>query len=206
MAMSYEYDVFLSYPQKAKTIEDWVLTKFKPLFEDYLGSELGSMPRIFVDQVHITPGESWPDSLRFALARSRCLIGVWTPLYFTSEWCCREFAVMLHRGRQLGLTSVDNPSGLAMPVCAWDGDSFPSCIENLQHLDCRPYVIIGECFEASSLFMEFQQRLRDWVPRVADIIRSVPEWREEWATTDWMDVPYQDLLIATPRINQPRMV
>lgn len=80
--MNYEHDVFLSYPRKGKIVEQWVLTRFKPMIEDYLANELGRIPRIFVDQIQISPGESWPDRLKFSLARSKCLIAVWTPLYF----------------------------------------------------------------------------------------------------------------------------
>ena len=203
--MGYEHEIFLSYPRKARIFEQWVLTRFKPFLEDYLGSELGYMPRVFVDQINIVPGESWPDRLRFALARSRCLVAIFTPLYFSSEWCCREFAAMRHRGQRLGLTSADNPTGLAIPVNLWDGDSFPSCVGDLHHLDCRPYMFVGKCFEDSDLFLEFQQKLQGWIPKVAGLVRNTPDWSQQWTTTDWLDVPYQELLIPTPKIGQPRM-
>ena len=113
---------------------------------------------------------------------------------------------MRHRSQKLGLMHADNPTGLAVPVNVWDGNSFPSCISHIHNLDCRRYIFTGKCFEDSDLFLDFQQTLQAWVPKVAGLIRNPPEWNSDWATPEWLEAPYEDLLIPPPRIGPPRMI
>src|SRR6266481_7597971 len=98
--MSYEFDVFLSY-RNEKPSGTWVHDHFLPYFRPALAEALVRPAEIFVDRTGIHSGQKWPARLKQALAHSRCLIGVWSPMYFRSEWCQCESAVMRHRESKL---------------------------------------------------------------------------------------------------------
>ncbi len=51
----------------------------------------------FVDSNSITPGAAWPDLLASALQSARVLISIYTPKYFTREYCGKEVQVFLER-------------------------------------------------------------------------------------------------------------
>ena len=113
--MAYQYDVFISYKSESK---DWVLKAFLPLFERHLQEALGGRkPSIFMDMQRIENGDAWRNTLRYALAHSRCVVAVLTPSYFHSEWCTKELSVMLHRAKQHGLLTKEIPGGLIAPLC-----------------------------------------------------------------------------------------
>ena len=85
--MSYRYDVFVSYGDIGRIHSGY--EGFLGKFSTYLAQELGRRPKIFIDDM-IEAGHSWPHALAYALARSRVLVALWTPLYFKSPWCISE--------------------------------------------------------------------------------------------------------------------
>jgi len=110
--MGYEYDAFVSY-KRGFPFGDWVHETFLPLFEPLLVNALNQpSAKVFVDTAEIRPGESWPISLKNALAHSRCLVAIWSPSYFHSESCKRELSVLLRRERQEGYRTLQKPNGL----------------------------------------------------------------------------------------------
>jgi hypothetical protein len=202
--MDYDYEIFLSYSRKT-CVAEWVKERFVPLFRDYLANDLGDEPRIFVDRDEIVPGDVWPERVKNALAKSKCLIAMWSPLYFSSEECCRELAVMYKRNVELGLASTMNPSGIIVPVNIRDGDSFPDLVRKFEWLDCKRFVRSGRCFLDSSLYLEFEEVLQDWTPSVARILDTSHRWREEWLSPEWLDVSFDEFLIRPATIRQPKM-
>jgi TIR domain len=99
--MDYEWDVFLSYLHERPS-GPWVNDHLLPYLIPQLGNALNQKARVFYDRTGIHSGQKWPARLKQTLCRSRCLVGIWSPLYFHSEWCLSECAVMLHRESQLG--------------------------------------------------------------------------------------------------------
>ena len=89
-ATGYEFDVFFSYKRHSLSA-DWT-RRVAALFNYYLSLEL-NVPeaRVFVDQESIELGDEWPEALQRALRRSKCLVCVWSPLYFQSDWCYSEW-------------------------------------------------------------------------------------------------------------------
>ena len=91
--MAYEYDVFLSYSRKPQYLQ-WVENTFLGLFEHYLAETLNVRKvRIFKDDREIASGQDWSNRIKSALARSKCMVSIYTPAYFNSEWCVKEFAI-----------------------------------------------------------------------------------------------------------------
>ncbi len=197
--MAYRHDVFLSYPHGF--IEDWVRDIFLPLFQWHIEGALGYAPNIFYDRAGIVTGDSWPLRLKQALACSRCLVAIWAPSYFNSEWCMRECSVMLDRERQLKYRTVKNPSGLILPVNVSDGDSFPGFAKTIQYFDCRDYAIVGAGFTKTKRYVEFQLKLKSWAPEVAEVIKRAPQWKSKWLNDKMIKIPS----IKVPSFKQPTL-
>ena len=53
----------------------------------------------FFDTAAIESGDEWPQTLAEALATSRICISLYSPTYFNSKWCGKEFQVFLDRRR-----------------------------------------------------------------------------------------------------------
>jgi hypothetical protein len=182
--VSYAHDVFLSY---AHCFEDWIEECFVPELTQYLSQELHPHASIFVDRTGIHTGDAWAARLKKELTQSRCIIAIWSPRYFHSEWCRYESSVMLYRERELGYRTVNKPEGLVFPVRAFDGDHFPEYARNIQWFDCRDYVRRAEVFKSSQRYLEFQDRMIAWVPQIAAAIRNAPQWRSDWLTDNWLN-------------------
>src|SRR3954453_6975833 len=91
-AMDYEWDIFVSYENDAQ-MGSWVVDHLTPFIRTFAGNAVGRQVSIFMDRDGIQTGDDWPLRLRRALATSRCMVAVWSPLYFVSEWCRKEAAV-----------------------------------------------------------------------------------------------------------------
>lgn len=198
--MAYEYDVFISYRRESDP-KEWTQDIFLPKFKAYLGAELGKTLNIFIDKQGIEGGQYWEDTLKIALAKSKCLVPVLMPSYFQSEWCVREFSVLYHRQEQL----VPKPNSLIVPFVIWDGDHFPPPAKALQYFPCHEYYLTGKGFLDSPRYLEFQEKLKDWVVDVAKAIRSAPAWDSNWLDDTWLNLPFGNLLLDDElKILQPR--
>jgi hypothetical protein len=193
----YEYDVFLSY-KRDDLMDGWLDDHFVPFLRTFVSNALARSVRIFIDRDGIDTGDSWPLRLGHALSRSRCLVGIWSPLYFQSSWCRRECAVMMNRERRLGFRTSSNPGGLVVPVNVFDGEHFPDVAGRIQCLDCRQYWIVGEGFRKTERYVDFQDVMREWANDVAKAVSSAPPWQPNWTHKQWIEVT--DTLL-TPRIS-----
>lgn len=91
---SLRYLFFFSY---ARLDRDRYLEKF---FED-LDTRVRQMTAhpepSFRDMSKIEPGDDWPDELVTALQESQTMLCVYSPSYFTREFCGKEFSIFLER-------------------------------------------------------------------------------------------------------------
>jgi TIR domain len=201
--MGYQYDVFLSYLHE-RPCGTWVAEHFLPYFRHQLGNALGGTPAsIFFDRTGIHTGQRWPARLKQALGHSRCLVGVWSPLYFQSEWCRFECAIMQHRERQLGLTGT-NPDGLIAGVKVNDGIHFPEFAAASQYADFEHLFYDGPGFAKSELYVDFQRDVAKLSLDVATLISKAPAWSPEWLTAAWTDDVIANLgRPVSPAVAQP---
>lgn len=191
--MGYEIDVFLSYTTELP-FGDWVHKHFLPLFEPYLNNALDREAELFVDKNRILSGDAWPERIKKALSVSRCMVAVWSPAYFRSNWCLHECAVMLYRERQLGYRTIKNPSGLIVPVNAFDGEHFPDFAKKIQWFDCRNFARVSPAFKYTKRHAEFEDLLVKWVVNdVTKAINNAPRWSKEWQMKEWLDDPINDM-------------
>lgn len=187
--MPYEYDVFVSY-KTGKVYGRWVHESFLEFFKEFLDQSLGRETKIFIDKNNIYDGEAWPEKLKLALAKSRCLVAILSPLYFQSKWCKRECSVMLFREEHFGYRSVKKPQGLISAIALHDGDKFPGVIRKIQYRIWHDYALVGKAFEKTEIFIEFQNELKTYADNVAKIIESAPPFEEEWLEEKWLENSY----------------
>jgi hypothetical protein len=175
--MSYEFDVFLSY-SRYEEWPAWIKEHFMPLFQHWLGEELSRGPKIFVDY-NMHQGVSWPHELARALSRSKVLVALWTPTYFSSTWCTSELACMYAREEQHRLKTTQYPCVLIIPATLHDGDRFPAkaaAIQMLDLKDCANVRMVKKSMTAAAL----SKKICLWAPTIAQAIRDAPPFDHSW--------------------------
>lgn len=205
--MDYEYDVFISY-RNDKFFSSWVHDVLYETLEPLLRNALGKGEvKIFLDKEEITSGDDWKKRIQKALITSRCMIPVLIPDYFNREWCIREFAVMLHRQRELGYNTLQNPTGLIHPIHLFDGDLFPDYAKDIQAKIFNDYFYPSEGFNKMPIYNDFFKDMKDWVFEIAKAVNNAPEWNDEWLQPDWLDEPYNTLKAQTksPKPHAPKL-
>jgi len=204
--MKYEYDVFISYRRK-ETCKWWVENRFLPLFKEKLEEAVGGRRvEIFFDQSEIEGGDAWKMKLKRALACSKCLVPILMPSYFHSEWCTTEFAIIHNRQKKLGYNTIENPSGLIVPIQVNDGKYFPECVNELEMWKFHSYFKKGTYFEETQRFYEFQDRLDDLVQNIANILDNIPNWKTEWLEDEYLEISNEEFFIAnSPTMNPPTL-
>lgn len=176
--MDYEWDVFISYSHKGH-VRDWVKNHFHRELMLSLEDVLPDDPRIFIDH-EIPTGSQWPERLEAALLRSRCLVTVWSPPYFRSEWCMAEWVSMRKREATLKEVNGQSPT-LIYPIRFADGDHFPPEANNTQQCkDLSEYGHDGEQFRDTPDYLNFQKEMRTVAKEIATILECAPEWQADW--------------------------
>lgn len=198
MAEDYEYDVFVSYRHKEPAL-GWVKNHFYPLLEQWLPNAMPVEHKttIFVDWEEIETGAAWPAKLQQALNRSRCLIPVWTPEYFRSDWCLAEWKTMMERERLLGLRTEQKPGGLIYPVVIYDGEHFPKDARNTQQKDLSDWNFRYPHFRDNPAYLDFDKQMQMLVKELAHMIRRAPAWQDWPASTP---VANEQVVVKLPRL------
>lgn len=205
--MSYQYDIFLSY-RRSKLRNEWLTEHFVPLFweiarEEIAGetgrppsglffdlSDLSEDTRKF-DQYGIEPGDNWRDRLKEAIKSSRCMIALWSPLYFHSPWCLIEWKSFSERSRV-------KQKSLLVPISVHDGDSFPREARDSQYMKFVDFVLVGDGYKKTELYIKFQQELRDLARRAAKVISAAPDW-EDWSLPEAVQSP-EEVVITQQKL------
>jgi hypothetical protein len=196
----YEYDVFISYSRRG-SVREWINNHFFITLQECLADEIAPEPRVFLDQA-MQRGVDWPKKLQRSLHRSKIMIAVLTPLYFTSPWCRAELYSMLAREAKLGLATLDCPRGLIYPILYSDSDNFPE--EDVEALRrawndfkdlSTPKLVFQRCPE----WIPFHRRVVEVARDVVDLLGEAPDW-----DADWPLIPKPDPLVL-PRVRMPRL-
>ena len=180
MPQDYKYDVFVSYRHQSPVL-GWVTYHFRPLLEQWLPNFMpyDYEPRVFID-LQIETGTEWPVELRRALQTSRCLLPVWSPIYFRSEWCQAELKTMRLREQKLGLRTDQNPSGLIYAVLYAGAEFLPPDVRTIQYKDMSMWNFPYPVFKDTALYLDFDRQIQALCQELALMIRSAPPWQEDW--------------------------
>lgn len=177
--MSYEYDLFLSY-RRDPPVGEWVNNHFYPELLKWLPQEVNRDASVFKDTDVIIPGALWPQTIRNALLRSRCLLCIWSPDYFWHEWCLAEWKSMVARQRHLGIGAQQDTLGLICPVVFHDGQNFPDEVRGTEHADFREYNIPALAFSQTPRYVDFVVKMQRLACSLAQLIRQAPPWEAGW--------------------------
>jgi hypothetical protein len=174
-ANDYEFDVFFSYKRHPQSLEWTRQVTAKLRF--FLSQELNvTEMRMFVDEDEIEPGQKWPVRLQHALQRSKCLVCVWSPMYFQSEWCNSEWLSFRAREKLLALDEY----GLIAPLKYHDGEHFPAEALPDQWTDVSAYTSTVPAFWHSARALELEDLLKAFAASVAKIIKRAPAYQDDW--------------------------
>lgn len=177
MAEDYLYDVFVSYRHKPPVL-DWVRNHFYPLLDQWLPSAMPVEPSIFIDWEEIEIGAAWPAKLRQALRQSRCILSIWSPEYFRSEWCLAEWRTIQERERLMSFRTEQQPEGLVYPVVFSDGEHFPPETVGTELLDLRDWNTPHSVFKETAAYVEFDKQIQAMVKGLAKTIQRAPAWQD----------------------------
>lgn len=170
---------------------------FTPIFEHWLGEELGRKPRVFLDLVGIPTGRDWVKGLARELSRSRVLLTLATRPYFEdSAHCLAEFEHSRWRAGQSGCGTVDCPDGLVAIASLADGDDFPEPARRLQRVvlnDVSSPFITRDSTRREALGNAVQALAKD----VARLVRDAPAPQPEWLAD--AEERLERALLAPPR-------
>ncbi len=193
----YAYDIFVSYRRNGN-VGDWVQNHLGPLLIRCLEDELPDKPEVFLDAQQDV-GTKWPDNIAHALSRSRLLLAVWSPSYFTSPWCLAEWQTMLLRERALGIGGPANPIGLVYPIRFSDGDSFPPEAQRVQQEACfKDWRIPYPHFKESVKYLDFHQAVVRLAESLAERLQFCPTWQRDWPVARVEEVPAP--ILSLPRL------
>ncbi len=174
----YRFDLFLSY-RRGGTVPDWVHNHLHPLLLDCLADELSREPRIFLDSTMET-GVHWPSGLEWALRRSRLLLPIWSPQYFTSPWCLAEWRTMLAREAAVGLATELRPHGLIYPLVFATWRNFPEEAKKRRHRDLKSWNIPYPQYRNTEDYIGLHREVRRIAEELASEVDRVPPWQPDW--------------------------
>ena len=168
--MSYQYDAYFSYKRDPES-DDWHETVKKKL-QHWAAVDLGRELRIFFDRDDILTGVRFRNTLADALRTSRCIICLWSPLYFQSQWCLSEFKSFQRREQEIG-------SSLVLPASYFDGKTFPADATEYQFADFSPFAITTPTFWHTSEAVTFERTLlKRFAAALARMINNAPPYDE----------------------------
>lgn len=182
-AGQYLWDVFVSYKHDPLMMP-W-FHRVVDIISYWLRQELGGDDvRVFFAVRSIEVGTPWPDVLRHAIRSSKCLLPFLSPDYFRSEWCFAEWSSFLERQRLLA-----DGTSLIAPIRIHDGRWFPDDARRIQQLDACEHAHTVASYWQTVLAAELDRLLRNFATRLAEIIISAPDYRDDWPVIDPAPAP-----------------
>lgn len=168
--MTYKYEAFFSYKRDPES-DGWHET-LKTKLQVWLRQELGDPDaKIFFDTEDIQTGDRWKEKIGRQLQQSKCIICIWSPLYFRSRYCVSEWQTFLQRE---GLYGRD----LVVPASYHDGESFPGDALARQIADFSNYALTIPRFWDTQLAVEFESKIKAFAHALADKIKRAPPYDE----------------------------
>ena len=174
----YIHDIFVSYCRLGLEWTRWTKQNFADPLTVLMQPRLKNVS-IYTDQ-SLEIGASWPLELARNLARSKLMVVILSRAYFYSDWCKLELGLMFEREKLTGVRTLENPSGLIIPVIIDDGESFPDDVQAIQgtsiHDFANPFISIGSP-EHQALT---QVLLMKVCPAIDKALPNVPTFDPEW--------------------------
>jgi hypothetical protein len=177
--MPYDYHIFISHRRTNPDLVRWTRECFLRPLRSHLGIAIPGLRIFFDDQIET--GASWPDALADAHARSRILVPILHPDYFSSLWCRLELALMMERERSLGWRTADDPRHLIFPVIINGAERFPANVRAIQAPDMSPHANF-DMQPGTPAQMLFTDAIRQWAHQLETVLLVPPDFDHSWRT------------------------
>ncbi|MFF1685745.1 MULTISPECIES: TIR domain-containing protein [unclassified Streptomyces] len=154
----------------------------------------------FLDRRSLQLGLTWREPMVEAIRSTRLLVALITADYFESEWCRREWAVMMERARRAGRSPGDEPVAILPLFWVKPRGPLPKDLASIQYSSPAlfggsraPDNLIDLLREDKKKAAAFIRRLadtmieaadRDLPALEADAVRDIPLAFSEWDTGD----------------------
>ncbi|MFI0372604.1 TIR-like protein FxsC [Actinomadura sp. 1N219] len=165
---------YLSYARSRYRPEDsdrWVAKFFNDLCHD-IGQATGTLNPGFMDR-QIPVGSEWPDQLADALANCRVFVALFSPSYFTSEYCGKEWAAFLKR-YHAHTAGLDRPPAI-IPVwwTKMDISEIPEPLHSMQNVPPEfPSAYALEGIYRIMKLGRFREQYKETILRLATVIKD----------------------------------
>jgi FxsC-like protein len=165
---------FLSYARSRYRPEDsdrWVAKFFNDLCQD-LGHATGTQNPGFMDR-QIPVGSEWPDQLADALANCRVFVALFSPAYFASEYCGKEWAAFLKRYHAQS-AGLNRPSAIIPAL--WTPlamNEIPESLHSMQNVPPEfPPAYAAEGLYGIMKLGRYREQYKETVLRLATVIKD----------------------------------
>lgn len=122
--------------------------------------------QVFLNTLHISPGDPWPDEIKRALAGSLTMVAILSQVYFAEEhpWCSIEWAAM----DKLRLARFPGNGVYPVIPLLYRKPVLPKGVELRQYIDMTRNQIAGRRYYALTEFREAVKRIVEKIEDVAE--------------------------------------
>ena len=177
LRMSYQHHIFISHRRSSPDLIRWTKECFVRPLRAHLSMAVPGSTIFFDDQIET--GATWPAALAEAHARSRILVPILHPDYFSSNWCELEMNLMLERERTLGWRTANEPRHLIFPITINDGDRFPPKIQAIQAPDMSLHANL-DMQPGTPGQTAFTEAIRQWAQQLVPTLLAPPAYDDAW--------------------------
>jgi hypothetical protein len=188
---SYKHAVFISYNHK---VQWWVEKVFYKALSDHLA--LHNEIDVFLDEIGLHTGDAILKRIQKELSRSKLLVPVLIPRYFSSKWCVVELSSMLLREEQQGFCNNEKPGGLIWPVDIAEGH-YPEVIKGRKHKKWWNHYFTGEAFLTSPEYVSFEKQVRSFAKEIGEALCQTPAIKSDWIDPAWL---FKATTLHAPRL------
>ncbi|WP_308010916.1 TIR-like protein FxsC [Streptomyces sp. AC495_CC817] len=187
--------------------DHWVYTLYKDLCTDVLAitAHPPGAPAGFLDR-EMRSGESWPDRLSENLAHCRVFVPLYSPRYFSSDICGREwfaFDERIREARNAGLGDIP-----AIVPVLWTGMDLGGLPESVRHIQVA-HSGFGDLYSSHGIYGLIKlKRLRDEYQEIVfNLAQRIVQVAEDTPLPSGRPRPFESTHSAfRPRGEHPRSV
>ncbi len=186
----YLYDLYVSYGH-SHTLFD--------LTRDLVNSISNEMSlwvdnfKVFLDATELSAGVLWENQITDALKRSKLLLSVVSPTYFSSEYALKEWETFAIRSRLTG-------SNLIIPIVVRGAGVVPDWFKERMYISLESSVLVGKSRDKSK---EFKRTIKNLAEQINSLLMEVPPFDVNWPIASASDV--KELFFeATPKFPKRR--
>lgn len=171
----YIYDLYVSYGH-SQTLFD--------LTRDLVNSISNEMSlwfdnfKVFLDATELSAGLIWENQITDALKRSKLLLSVVSPAYFSSEYALKEWETFAIRSRLTG-------SNLIIPIVVRGEGIVPDWFKERMYISLESSVLVGKPRGKSK---EFQRTIKKMAEQINSLLMEVPPFDVNWPIASASDV------------------